>query len=95
MSLVIDINFNITSDVLKNDLLNIGQTLTNLGTLIMALQDAIAKLTADVAQVQTVNASAITLLQGLKAQLDEAIASQDPAALEALSAQIEASMLML
>jgi hypothetical protein len=42
-------------------------------------------LTEKVTQVQTVNASAIALLQGLKQKLDEAIASGDPAQLQALS----------
>lgn len=45
------------------------------------LQDAVARDTA-------VETSAITLLQGLKAALDAAIASNDPAALQALSAQL-------
>ena len=41
-----------------------------------------------VAENTTVIGSAITLLQGLKAKLDEAIASGDPAALQALSAEL-------
>lgn len=42
-------------------------------------------LTAQVAQNTTVIESAITLIQGLKTALDDAIASGDPAALQALS----------
>jgi hypothetical protein len=45
----------------------------------------LAALQASVARVKTVEDSAIALLQGLKAQLDAAIASGDPAALQALS----------
>lgn len=42
-------------------------------------------LKAAVARVKTVEDSAVALLQGLKQKLDEAIASGDPAALQALS----------
>ena len=52
------------------------------------IMSAITDLQAAVAAEDTVIASAITLLQGLKAQLDAAIASGDPAALQALSADI-------
>jgi hypothetical protein len=45
-------------------------------------------LKAAVEQNQTVTASAITLLQGLKQKLDEAIASGDPAKLHDLSAEL-------
>jgi hypothetical protein len=38
-----------------------------------------------------VMASAVLLLQGLKTRLDEAIASGDPAALMALSAELDAN----
>lgn len=47
-------------------------------------------LKAKVAANTTVIASAITLLQGLKAKLDAAIAAGDPAALTALSAELGA-----
>lgn len=43
-----------------------------------------------VSAIETVGDSAITLLNGLKAKLDEAIASNDPAALQALSDRIGA-----
>jgi len=56
--------------------------LSTIGENIMA---TLADLAAQVAQVQTVNASAIALLQGLKTALDAAIASGDPAQLQALS----------
>ena len=48
-------------------------------------------LKASVANNTTVIGSAITLLQGLKAKLDEAIASGDPAALTALSTELGAT----
>ena len=54
----------------------------------MALLDA---LTAQVAKNTEVDESAIVLLQGLKAKLDEAITSGDPAAIQALSDQLGAS----
>lgn len=60
-------------------LLHIAQTQTK----IMALLDT---LTAEVARNTTVEQSAITLLQGLKAQLDAA--GTDPVALKALSDQL-------
>lgn len=47
----------------------------------------LTKLTADVAAEVTVDESAITLLQGLKAQLDAA--GTDPVALAALSSSLE------
>ena len=48
------------------------------------LDDLKAKVTAN----GTVIASAVTLIQGLKAQLDAAIASGDPTQLQALSDQL-------
>lgn len=48
------------------------------------------KLEADVAAEQGVIASAVTLLQGLKAALDAAIASGDMSRVAAVNAQIEA-----
>lgn len=52
---------------------------------------ALDDLKAEVEKVKTVEASAVTLIVGLKAKLDEAIASGDPAALTALSADLDAS----
>lgn len=49
---------------------------------------ALDDLKAAVAKNTDVTESAIVLLQGLKAKLDEAIASDDPAALQALSDQL-------
>lgn len=54
--------------------------------IIMAALDT---LKTEVAETTTVMASAVALLQGLKAKLDEAIASGDPAALAALSAELD------
>jgi hypothetical protein len=47
------------------------------------------RLTAEVAETNTVIGSAIVLIQGLKAALDAAIASGDPAALTALSDSLD------
>jgi hypothetical protein len=61
------------------------QTLSQqLGALMSALDD----LKAQVAANTTVAQSAVTLIQGLKQKLDDAIASGDPAALKALSDQL-------
>lgn len=49
----------------------------------------LTQLTADVAAVKTVAESAITLLQGIKAQLDAA--GTDPAKLAELSASLEST----
>lgn len=46
-------------------------------------------LTQEVSETNTVMGSAITLLQGLKTRLDEAIASGNPAALQALSDSLD------
>lgn len=51
---------------------------------------AITDLQAAVAAEKTVVDSAVSLLNGLKAQLDAAIAAGDPAALAALSADLGA-----
>jgi hypothetical protein len=48
-------------------------------------------LVSEVAEIKTVSESAITLLVGLKAKLDEAIASNDPQALIDLSNSLDAS----
>lgn len=50
---------------------------------------ALDDLKREVAETKTVQESAITLLQGLKAALDEAIASGDPAALAALATDLD------
>lgn len=49
------------------------------------------QLTKDVAAESTVDDSVIALLTGIKAQLDAAIASGNPAALTALSTSLQAS----
>lgn len=50
---------------------------------------ALDDLRVEVAQNRDVIESAVALLDGLKAQLDEAIATGDPAALVELSAELE------
>ena len=47
-------------------------------------------LRAEVARNTSVDESAVTLLRGLKAKLDAAIATHDPAALQALSDSLAA-----
>jgi outer membrane murein-binding lipoprotein Lpp len=59
-------------------------------TEVQKMAGELAQLQADVAAEDTVIDSAITLLGGIKAALDAAIASGDPAALTALSADIQA-----
>ena len=56
-----------------------------------SIMSALQKLIAEVAETKAVNESAVTLLQGLKVKLDEAIASGDPAMLEQLAADLDAS----
>jgi hypothetical protein len=47
------------------------------------------KLTAAVAEVATVEASAVALIQGIAQQLKDAIAANDPAAIDALVTQLQ------
>lgn len=69
-----------------------GATLRRLEDFLQTLEQKIMAtlddLTAAVARNGDVTQSAITLLQGLKGQLDAAIASGDPAQLQALSDQL-------
>jgi len=55
------------------------------------IMSALDDLRTEVAETKTVAASAVVLLQGLKVALDEAIATGDPAALTALSAELDES----
>jgi hypothetical protein len=70
------------------ELVNIRLLLTSLGESLMA---TIADLQARVSANTSVIASAVTLIQGFKAQLDAAIATGDPVALQALSDSLAAS----
>jgi len=68
------------------------QVLQKLGVLKMTVQDDFAALQAKVANETTVEASAITLLQGLKSQLDALAAAGTPVTsdqINALSQQID------
>lgn len=56
-----------------------------------AIMSALSDLQAAVAQTATVEASAVTLIQGIAAQLAAAIAANDPAALTALQTQLTTS----
>lgn len=53
-----------------------------------AQTDALAALTAEVTQVNTVEASAVALIQGLAAQIAAAVAIDDTTQLTALSASL-------
>jgi hypothetical protein len=64
------------------------QRMTQRGITLMAGE--LAVLTQEVAEIKTVAESAVALLNGLKAKLDEAIASGDPAQLTALSNELDA-----
>lgn len=55
------------------------------------LMSALTDLQTEVAETKTVVQSAIVLIKGFKTALDEAIAAGDPAALTALSAELDAS----
>lgn len=66
---------------IREHLLFIIQKLNHMGQELDDLKAAVAKDTE-------VDQSAITLLNGLKQKLDDAIASGDPAALQALSDQL-------
>lgn len=55
-----------------------------------AIMSALDDLRREVGESRDVTESAIVLIMGLKAQLDAAIASGDPAALVELSAQLDA-----
>lgn len=55
------------------------------------IMSALTDLQTEVAENKEVMGSAVILLQGLKTRLDEAIASGDPAALAALSAELDSN----
>lgn len=56
---------------------------------------SLSDLRAKVAANTSVITGAITLIQGLKQKLDEAIVSNDPAAIQALSDELDASDMAL
>lgn len=70
--------------------MNIHRLFWHLVHMEIRIMSVLTDLQAAVAAEDTVIASAMTLLQGLKTQLDDAIASGNPAALTALSADIGA-----
>ncbi len=55
------------------------------------MQADLVTLTAQVAENTSVEGSAVTLIQGIAKQLADAIAANNPAALDALQAQLNAS----
>lgn len=90
-----NINLNITLDVVPSTL---QATVNSIKQLLLQLQGDvhhvmadITSLTAQVAQTTSIEQSALVLIQGLAAQLAAAIASEDPAALQTLQDQLNAS----
>lgn len=69
---------------------NIEATLARIESKEDAMAGELAVLQQEVSETKTVIDSAILLLQGLKQKLDEAIAAGDPAALKALSDELDA-----
>ena len=91
----IDVHFHFDSaqlDRIESSLLNLTKLATKGLTMQQAIQDAIDGLAAKVASLETVEDSAVSLLQGLKTALDTALANQDPtavvAAVQAISDQL-------
>jgi uncharacterized membrane protein affecting hemolysin expression len=80
-----DINLRISFNINGEALAAINSVLATILERLLGMSTQMDALTAQVAQTNTVEESAITLLQGLKAALDAAIASNDPAQLQALS----------
>jgi len=66
----------------------IDQALFDINLRLISMSDQLTELTDQVKAIETVGDSAIALLTGLKASLDEAIASNDPDALAALSERL-------
>jgi hypothetical protein len=85
----IQIDAQITIDTGGSELadlvLNISTLLSRLTTQVQTIMATIQDLVNQVSETKTVADSAVALITGLKAQLDAAIASNDPAALQALS----------
>lgn len=75
---------------LSYGLADLRQALSVINLRVNTMSEQLDTLTAQVAAIETVGASAIALLHGLKTALDEAIAANDPAALTALSTRLEA-----
>lgn len=68
----------------------IEQALSDIYQRLIFMSDQLTALTDQVTAIETVSDSAIALLTGLKSSLDEAIASDDPDALTALSERLGA-----
>ena len=78
----LEIETNVTIHFYNHNAPNLMQAVIQQGEKIMS---ALSNLTAQVSAARTVNESAITLLNGLKQKLDEAIASGDPAQIQTLA----------
>jgi uncharacterized protein with von Willebrand factor type A (vWA) domain len=80
---LIEISIKVQPDPSANEKLN------ELIRRMKVMSETLDRLTNEVAENREVIGSAITLIQGIKVRLDEAIASQDPAALEALASDLD------
>jgi hypothetical protein len=66
------------------------EKLEDLTRRLQIMSEQLDTLRREVSENSEVIGSAITLIQGIKARLDEAVASQDPAALQALADDLDA-----
>jgi dynactin complex subunit len=80
---LIEISVKVQPDASVNDKLN------EINWRLKKMSEQLDRLTNEVSENREVIGSAIVLIQGIKTRLDEAIASQDPAALEALAADLD------
>lgn len=91
MTIKIDVDLRINDASASAKLDTVIELLNNLTEKVDNMAGELDALTAQVSKNSDVIDSALTLIQGFKAQLDAAIASGNPAALTALSASIGAS----
>jgi DNA-binding FadR family transcriptional regulator len=82
------LDFFLLPNRLLESLTAIDQVLSSINQRLTQMSDQLTALTEQVEANATVTGSAITLLQGLKQQLDDAIASSDPDALADLSERL-------
>lgn len=91
MKFRIDLYIHQTDDLVAHRLENIEAILKSILFKEEQMAGELDALKVDVQESVDVQQSAIVLLNGLKAALDAAIASGDPAALTALSAQLDST----
>jgi hypothetical protein len=90
MAIEVNLNINLTSDKVEQLLKDFGRLSQTLLQEIQTMATKFDDLAAKVTAMETVEASAIALLQGLKQKLDDAIATGDPAAIQQLSDKLGA-----